>query len=109
MRRLASDISIAAIVEGRTLDEARSFANEIGLHEAETILDERATIARYLEVQERPAAAIVQDFVAGDVATVRDIGELETFIRLSQARRDGNGRSHDGDLSRSAADRGGDR
>jgi len=89
MKRLASDTSIVAIVEGRTKDEARSFANEMRLPEAATILDEGATITRELEVQERPAAALVQDSEIGDVATVRDVAELEAFIRLAQARREG--------------------
>jgi hypothetical protein len=74
------DVKIAAIVEGRSLEEARRFMLGNGLLPEHTYLDDGGALAQALNLKVKPAVVIARDKVAVSAASVRTADQVDQFV-----------------------------
>jgi hypothetical protein len=79
-------VSIVPLVEGRNLEAARAFMEELRLDPARCVLDEEPSLSRSLNLTMKPGAVVLFGKQVSSAATVKSASQVEILVRDGQAR-----------------------
>jgi hypothetical protein len=79
-------VSIVPLIEGRNLDAARAFMEELRLDAARCVLDEEPSLSRSLNLTMKPGAVVLFGTEVSSAATVKSASQVEILVRDGQAR-----------------------
>jgi hypothetical protein len=77
---------VVPIVEGRSLEAAREFMEELHLDPRHTILDEEPTLSGGLNLTVKPAAVTLFGQEVVSAATVKSASQVEILVRDAEVR-----------------------
>jgi hypothetical protein len=89
-------VRVIPVVEGRNLDAARAFMEELHLDPARAVLDEEPSLSRSLNLTIKPGAIVLFGKEVASAATVKSASQVEILVRDAQARLRARRRDHGG-------------
>jgi hypothetical protein len=81
-----SRTAVIPVVEGRNLEAAQAFMEELRLDPASTVLDEEPSLSRALNVTVKPAAVVLHGRTVARASTVQSASQVEVLILDAQRR-----------------------